>query len=132
MLNQTIKFIYFITLKLLYLYLHLSLLFFFSFIGSQMVSVFWTWWFCYSISKSLSGSSGLSMLLWAYIIFEIIVLVALVKNIFLHLFILFYFFSPRFQRPPQMTAPLAFAYTAYAHGRLCPSEYRRGEKNVRI
>ena len=53
----------FITLTLLYLYLlHVfpPLLSFFSFTGCRMVSVFWTLWFCYSISKSLSWSWGLS------------------------------------------------------------------------
>ena len=60
------------------------------------------------------------ILLWAYII---------VRNnssngtdrkyIFLKL--LLFFFLPSFRRPLWMTAPVAFAYTAYALGRLCPS-----------
>ena len=50
--------------------------------------------------------------------FEILVVMALVKNISFFLFF-FFFFSPHFRRSLLMTAPLAFAYTAYAQGRIC-------------
>ena len=39
----------------------LPLLYFSSFTGHQMVSVFWTLWLCYSISKSLSWSWDFGM-----------------------------------------------------------------------
>ena len=120
-----------------------------------MVSVFWTLWFCYSISKSLSWSWGpgpvkfrplasrpalftedrssapsqnpekrplryLIVLLWSYIIFRNNSSNDTGKKIYFY-----YFFLPRFRCPPRMTAPLAFAYTAYAQGRLCPQHIKK-------
>ena len=48
------------------------------------------------------------ILLWAYIIVEM----ALIKKKYFFKNVIKFFFSPHFQCPPQMTVPLAFAYTA--------------------
>ena len=37
-------------------------------------------------------------------------------------FIIYLFFLPPFRRPSRMTAPLAFAYTAYVQSRLCKQQ----------
>ena len=58
------------------------------------------------------------MLLWAYIIFRNNSSNGTgKKSIFFHYY--FFSFSLRFRLPTWMMVPLAFAYTAYAQGRLC-------------
>ena len=65
------------------------------------------------------------MLLWAYLYFKIIVVIALVNLFSFYLTIIIfqnyyhYFYLPVCGTLPWMTAPLAFAYTAYAQDRLC-------------
>lgn len=55
--------------------------------------------------------------MWAYIIFKNNSSNGMSKKISVFL-IFVIFFSPHFWHPMGMTAPLAFAYTAYAQGRL--------------
>ena len=45
----------------------------------------------------------------------------LIKKIYFQHFYYYIFFSPRFQ-PHADEVPLAFAYTAYAQGRLCSTQ----------